>query len=336
MILLRVDMKTLSYMLATLLVFVLLGCGAPPELQQSGQKQVVEDKTELVILHDVSLSRSFEELAPSFEKSHPTIKVRLEGAAGMLVARKVSDVGRKADIVAVTDFRTIQRVLLPKLCEWYVCFALDEMVIAYTQQSNRREKMEKRNWFRVLTEKDVTMGLASPATDPCGYRTLMVFQLAELFYRSKIRGRAISEILQNPPRKPVIRPTTLALLPLLQTGTIDYLFTYRSVAEQHNLMYVRLKELLNLSAPRLVRYYGRVKVNIPPTETSKSARELRGEPIVYAFTVLKESKHLKEARLFADYLIGPKGAEVLAKSHQQVIRGGRIGFTSTGQPMLGE
>ena len=326
---------------AIFLVMVMLlahqGCGPVPQPPKTTPKATTTKRRgELVILHDISLAQSFKELAKSFEESHPTIKVRLEGAAGLLVARKVSDMGRRADIVAVTDYRTIQRVLLPKLCEWYVCFAHDEMVVAFTQQSTRRDKIRSSNWFRIVTEKDVTLGLAEPATDPCGYRTQIVFQLAESYYRSKVRGKRISELLSNPPRKPILRPTTMELLPLLQTGAIDYIFTYRSVAEQQNLMYVRMKELLNLSAPHMVRFYRRAKVKIPATKTDEKSTEHAGEPIVYAFTIMKECKNTKEARLFADYLIGPEGARVLALSHQRVIAGGRMGFTSTGQPLFGE
>ena len=330
-------MKKAIYLLTVFLLLAHQGCGpVPPSPQMVPKAEKTEKSSELVILHDISLAQSFKELAKSFEKSHPTIKVRLEGAAGLLVARKVSDMGRRADIVAVTDYRTIQRVLLPKLCEWYVCFAHDEMVVAFTQQSTRRDKIRSSNWFRIVTEKDVTMGLAEAATDPCGYRTKIVFQLAESYYRSKVRGKRISELLNNPPRKPIVRPTTMELLPLLQTGAIDYIFTYRSVAEQQNLMYVRMKELLNLSAPHMVRFYRRAKVKIPANQAGGEATEQAGEPIVYAFTMMKECKNTKEARLFADYLIGPEGARVLALSHQKVIAGGRMGFTSTGQPLFGE
>ena len=335
-------MKKGIYLSIVILVFGHFGCGPQPGLptgiatQKSTAEHQKQPRSRLVILHDISLAQSFRDLAKSFEKTHPSIEVQLEGAAGLLVARKVSDMGRRADIVAVTDYRTIQRVLLSKLCEWYVCFALDEMVIAYTQQSNRRDKIRQSNWFRVVTEKDVTMGLAEPATDPCGYRTKMVFQLASSFYHSRVRGRKIVEILNNPPRKAIVRPTALELLPLLQTGTIDYMFTYRSLAEQHNLMYVRIKDLLNLSAPHMVRFYRKAKVKIPSTKAGEESTELAGEPIVYAFTMMKDCKNTKEARLFADYLIGPEGARVLAQSHQRVIAGGRMGFTTTGQPLLGE
>ena len=48
-----------------------------------------------------------------------------------------------------------------------------------------------------------------------------------------------------------IRPKETDLLALLEAGEIDYLFIYRSVAQQHGLKMILLDDAMNLKAAKL-------------------------------------------------------------------------------------
>jgi len=321
-------------MVAALVGFLTGGCGErtdgsaadgpTPALRAAGPPP-----RELLAFVDDSLTRSFERLARRFETLHPDCTIRIEGSPGLVAVRKVAELGRRADLVAVADYRVIQRQLMPNHAEWYVCFARNEMVVAYSHQSPHVDELKENNWYRVVNHDDVTYGYPDPATDPCGYRTKLVWQLAERYYRASVRGMAITSAFAAPLRRPVVRPSTSSLLPLLQTGAVDYVFTYRSVAEQQNLPYLRLKDMVNLGAPNLTRFYGQASVTVPGFP-----EPIVGEPIAYAFTIPTAAPNAGDVRLFADFILGSGGAELLAADHQDVIPGGRMGFTEQGKPLL--
>src|SRR5262245_38948276 len=66
------------------------------------------------------------------------------------------------------------------------------------------------------------------------------------------KGWIYSSLMQKAPHgSKFMRPKSAELLPLLEIGQIDYLFSYRSVAQQHQLKYVALPDEINLSAENL-------------------------------------------------------------------------------------
>ena len=81
-------------------------------------------------------------------------------------------------------------------------------------------------------------GHSDPALDPNGYRTLIVLQLAERYYREPGLAQRLEAAM--PPKYQ--RPKEADLTALLQAGELDYAWTYRSLAETNGLRYVTLPE----------------------------------------------------------------------------------------------
>ncbi len=123
----------------------------------------------------------------------------------------------------------------------------------------------------MITRPDVRVGCADPRLDANGYRALMMVELAEDFYpaeglfqdvfggkfRVPIRvttaaGKTlvkVPEVLETKRGSTLImRPYSVQLLPLLQSGVIDYTFEYASVARQHGVEYLDLAPESRLSA----------------------------------------------------------------------------------------
>ena len=182
---------------------------------------------ELVIFHAGSLSVPFGEVSAEFEKAHPDISVKAEAAGSRMCARKISDLGRACDVMGSADYKVIANLLMGEHAEFNIRFALNEMAIAYTDESRGSGDITAENWYDILAKDDVAFGRSDPDMDPCGYRTLMVFQLAEKHY--EVPGLAAG--LQAKDKH--IRPKETDLLALLEAGEIDYVFIYRSVAAQH-------------------------------------------------------------------------------------------------------
>jgi ABC-type molybdate transport system substrate-binding protein len=96
-----------------------------------------------------------------------------------VAARKVAELGMRADIVAVADAGLIPKMLLPSHATWSAIFATNEIVLAHKDHSRFTDQIAAGNWAEVLLRDGVRLGRADPDTAPIGYQTLMVWQLAE-------------------------------------------------------------------------------------------------------------------------------------------------------------
>ncbi len=184
---------------------------------------------ELTVFHAGSLSVPFREVSTLFEQRHPGVTVKAEAAGSRDCARKISDLGRSCDVFGSADYKVVENLLMPEHTDFNIRFATNEMAIVYTQKSNRANEISSANWCNMLLDDDVIFGRSDPNSDPCGYRTVMVFQLAEEYYGRPGLAKALTEKHGNK----YIRPKETDLLALLEAGEIDYVFIYRSVGQQH-------------------------------------------------------------------------------------------------------
>ncbi len=257
---------------------------------------------DLVIFHAGSLSVPFMKMEKEFEKRYPGVDILRESGGSTKMARLVRDVGRRADILASADYTVIDSMLIPDYADWEIRFASNQMVLCYTDKSRYADKVNSDNWFEILLKKDVKWGHADPDLDPCGYRSLMVMQLAERFYKEP----GLYNKLIASRRKRNIRPKSVELISLLNTGNLDYAWEYLSVAVQHGLKFVRLDDRINLGNPAYDDFYKHAKVkvtgSVPGTWIIK-----RGRACVYGVTILKNARNKEAAEAFLAYLLDPKG-----------------------------
>ena len=136
----------------------------------------------LTIYHAGSLAIPFDDITREFNKLYPDIRVETEISGSATAIRKVTQLGKKAGIVASSDYTLIPELMFTEYAEWYIIFAANQMVIAYTDNSLFGDEIDKDNWYQILQRDGVRYGRSDPDQDPCGYRTLMVWQLAEAYY----------------------------------------------------------------------------------------------------------------------------------------------------------
>ena len=269
---------------------------------------------DLVVFHAGSLSFPFEIIEQRFEQLHPGVDVLREAAGSVVCARKISELGRDCDVVASADFRVIDVMLIDGgFCDWNVVFAGNRMVIAYTPGSRYAHEIDSDNWYEILAREDVHWGHSEPDADPCGYRTLMTLQLAESFYGEP--GLASSCLSGNVE----IRPKSVELIVLLQTGHLDYAFEYQSVAVQHGLPFVMLPAEIDLSDPALDSLYALASVSIAGDEPDRT-REMRGMSISYGASIPHTSRNTQAAEAFVAFLLDPGGGlRILEESGQRIL-----------------
>lgn len=268
----------------------------------------------LVIFHAGSLTVPFAAVAKAYQKKHPRAVLRSEAAGSRHSARKISELGRRADVFGSADYAVVDDLLVPRFARWNVHFAKNELILAYGPRSKRRSEMSPASWHRILADPEVRFGRADPDSDPCGYRTLMMFQLAE----RHLGEPGLAARLAAKHGRTFIRPKETDLLALLEAGEIDYLPIYRSVAVQHRLSFVALPPEINLGDPARAADYRKAQVEVsgktPGTKTT-----LWGEPIVYSVTIPSNAPNPSGAEAFVAFLLSPEGRALVERSGQPPV-----------------
>jgi len=289
----------------------------------------------LIIFHAGSLGVPFKQICQEFRRHYAEVRIVREAAGSRLCARKITDLNRPCDIMASSDYTVIDTLLIPGYADWNIKFASNEIVIAFSEfplkvgndtpardpalrepkaGAHKAGDINKDNWYDILLEKDVAFGRSDPNADPCGYRAVFAITLAEKFYNKP--GLAAKLLAKD---KRHIRPKEVDLLALLEAGELDYIFTYRSVAEQHELKYIRLADEINLKRAEFADIYKSVSVSLtgkkPGTRITKT-----GVPIVYGVTIPKNAPNRKLALAFLAFLLdADKGGAILEKNGQTFL-----------------
>jgi molybdate/tungstate transport system substrate-binding protein len=263
----------------------------------------------IVVFNAGSLARPLRAALDSFTIG-TKIRVEQENAGSVETARKLTELHRIPDIVGSADYQVFPKYLMPAQTSWYVRFARNRMVLMYTPRSKLASTIDSTNWFKILETKGVQTGRSDPALDPNGYRSLIVMRLAEQYYKQP----GLSDRLVANSSAHIVRPKEVDLMGLLQAGEIDYAWSYESVAQAARLPYVTLPRAIDLSDPTMGERYARASVRIPGSSRADTV-ELKGEPILYAFSVPRNAPHKAVAERFAAFLLSDAGKRILAREH---------------------
>ena len=273
-----------------------------------------ETKENLMVFHAGSLAVPFKALAKAFSKQHPQVSIDLEAAGSRTCARKITDLKRPCDVMASADFTVIDELLIPQYADWNISFATNEMAIAYRPDAPGAKTINGQNWYKTLLQKGTQYGHSDPNSDPCGYRTLLVWQLAEKYYQTP---GLYPKLMEGCPPKN-IRPKETDLIALLEVGEIDYLFIYRSVCEQHKMPFVVLPDQINLKSVRYEKFYNQAAVKISGKKPGDFITKT-GKPMVYGITIPKNAPNRNMAIRFVAFVVGPEGQKIMRENGQPPI-----------------
>jgi molybdate/tungstate transport system substrate-binding protein len=204
--------------------------------------------------------------------------------------------------MASADYKVIDNNLIPEHATWNIRFATNQLVLTYTEQSRYADEISADNWYEILQRDDVEWGHSDPNLDPCGYRSLMVLQLAEKFYG--VDG-LFEKLLANRPQKN-IRPKSVELVNLLKSGNMDYAWEYLSVAVQHDLEYITLDDHINLGNYKYDNFYGMAEVEVSGKEPGTTITK-KGKSCTYGVTMTKDAANAEAAVAFLQYMLDPEG-----------------------------
>jgi molybdate/tungstate transport system substrate-binding protein len=260
-----------------------------------------EPAGKLSIFHAGSLTVPFQKIERDFEAQYPKVDVQREAGGSTKMARLISEVGKPADIMASADYTVIDNNLIPKFADWNVRFASNQLVLCYTDQSKFADEINDKNWYEILLKKGVAWGHSDPNLDPCGYRSIMVLQLAEKFYN---RAGLYQRLIDNRPKEN-IRPKSVELVNLLKTGHMDYAWEYLSVAIQHGLKFVTLDDHINLGNYKYDDFYKQAQVKVTG-KTPNTWIVKKGKSCTYGITLIKDAPNPEAAKAFLRFLLSPE------------------------------
>jgi molybdate/tungstate transport system substrate-binding protein len=305
-------------------------------------------KTTLKVLCAASLLFPLGKVEEAFEKAHPDVNVEIEGHGSIQVIRQVTELGEKADLLMVADYSLIPLMMYnstetgsnQSFANWYIRFASNKVVLAYTNSSRHSGEVNVANWFSVLMKSDVVFGFPNPMIDALGYRALMTMQLAEsyygngsIFYNLVTRNfdPPISSVpsdgnytifvpeVQQPKAIVILRASSIQLIPLLETGSIDYCFLYMSNAKQYGLQYVELPDEINLGNPQSESSYEHVTVRFELQRFSTIGLDRLGQTIYYGFTIPNNTVNKDLAVKFAEFLLSDEGRGIFGSAWHPVF-----------------
>ncbi len=294
-------------------------------------------KQPLKIYCATSLLFPLEKVETDFERAYPNIDVQIEGHGTIQVIRHVTELNQKIDLLLVADYSLIPRMMytttMPdsdnSFADYYVRFATNTLVLAYTNQSKYASEISSGNWYSILSRPDVKLGLANPQLDALGYRALMAIQLAEDYYSqpslfhnlitanleppiSSVPNGSnytifVPEIQQPKGDKLTLRASEVDLIALMQTGHLDYCLIYLSNAKQYGFNYVELPDEINLGSIQHQSNYERVQVTYEHQRFATVTLDRTGETIYYGLTIPKNAPNPGLAEEFIKFILAGEG-----------------------------
>jgi len=321
-------LRTIALVLLTLLVGALLaGCVTTTPSDDD------ELSGKLVIFHHSSVRAAIDAAEAEFKAKYPKVEVQRERSGSTSAIRKVTEQGKVADVVMAGDYNLLQNLMVPDHAEWWVRYSTDGMALTYTDRSTGASELTADNWYEIMRRPGVRWGLADPNIGPDGYFALAVMQLTEIqsgddqIFEDLVEAHSaitatasgerfsisVPEDLKPQTSVLLVRPSPTDLLPLLESGEIDYAFQYRSEALSTNVSGIKvltLPDTVNLANPANEPTYGRVSVTTYSDVAGRSVTTVIGTK-ANGFTIPKVAENEEAAVAFLKILLGPIGQKAL-------------------------
>jgi molybdate/tungstate transport system substrate-binding protein len=259
----------------------------------------------VVVFAAASLSGPMKAALDTFARRTGTV-VAEEHGASLELARRITELKRIPDVIALADQEVFPELLAPVHTSWYARFARNRMVVAYTDRSRGATEMDVNSWWKLLLRPETLVGRTDPELAPAGYRALLMYQLAESHYQQP--GLAAQLAARTPPA--LLRGNAAELAALLETGELDYIIEYESLARSHDFRFVALPAAIDLGDARQAATYARATVRVKRGADSVT---ISGAPILYGISVPRHAPHADAGARFVAFLLGTEGRALLRR-----------------------
>ncbi|WP_439027615.1 extracellular solute-binding protein [Haloarchaeobius sp. DT45] len=256
------------------------------------------------IFHAGSLAAPFGDAENPFEEEHDAEVVReAKGSVGS--TKKITEQGKSAEVLGVSDFRLIRDMVLPDYGTWYSIFATNSMAIAYTDESTGADEFSTENWWEVLARDDVTFAHSDPAVDPNGYRSRMAMKLGAIeFEGERLFDESTRDTLIEKAKIP--SGTETELIAQLESGELDYAWEYKSAGASHDVNVIDLQPAVNLAVAdqKHAEHYAKAEVEA-------GGNTYTGAPIAYGITVPGVAENPDLGAQWVEFMASDEGKGIL-------------------------
>ena len=260
----------------------------------------------LTIMHAGSLTGMCKAVHDEFKRLNPETEIVDVSGGGVMLVRELNK-GKQADIYLSVDYADIPKLMIPDFADWFVIFAATGFVLRYTDQSKYAGEVTSKNWLEIIQREDVRFWRSDPENDPAGYRSLMVFQLAEKYY--KIPG--LAKKLAEKSGKQFLSAN------IISERDKGYSFSYSSWTMGGKV--IQLPDEINLSNEKFSEYYRQASVTIPGLKPGTSVT-MQGEPIRLGLTIPKTCINRPAALAWARLLLSAKGKALMEKAGKRPLQ----------------
>ncbi len=224
-----------------------------------------------------------------------------EAQGSLGAARMIRDRLRSPDVFISADPAVNSNVLMGSkngdMVTWFLTLASSQLVLAYNPESKFAAKFQAATagtipWYEVLQTEGLRFGRGDPRTDPKGYRTLFLFDLAARHYHKP----ELAGLLGDPINPDQVFPE-IVLLARVQSGQFDAGIFYRHEVVAHKLPYVSFPPEINLSDPKFSSFYSQASFTTP------SGERVSGAPILFTITIPKTVSNQAGAEAFVRFML---------------------------------
>ena len=237
-----------------------------------------------------------------------------EGKGSVALANEIKDKLRQPDAFISADPTVNDSLAGTKngdLADWYVVWGRTTIVIAYNPKSKFAPQLDQARagtipWYTVLETPGLKLGRTDPQTDPKGYRTIWMLDLAEKFYKQSGLRQAILGANDNTAQ---IFPEE-ELVARMQSGQLDAGIFYLSEVAglKPPLPSITLPDAINEGDPAMAQFYSQ------EIYTNSKGQSFTGSPILYTATVPSVSRNPSGGIAFVQYLATASARQLLQAS----------------------
>ena len=306
----------------TIALLVALAASAGAQAQATNQ---------LNLCHAGSVSGVFTAAANQFKSQYPNVAIKDSAGGSLALLRQAANGITPCDIYASADYTNIDLLLKPAgLADYNIIFAQGRMVLAYLASDPSTAGIAAPgkfdppgtipeaapNWYKILLAPGVRIGGGHPFLDPGAYRSHLIFQLAQTYYKvPDLYDSLLEHYLvmagagaAHTPGSPA--PFALGKQYNFQLG---YEHGAQAAAKKNpDYRYVYLPDSVDLSNSAKNGYYSQAVIVVPGLGLPGTAQSVTipATRVAWGVTILNKTPNRENAIKFLQILLGSTGKDV--------------------------
>jgi molybdate/tungstate transport system substrate-binding protein len=272
----------------------------------------------LTVFAGGSLERPLREALDSIAATGgPAARLRVMGSRE--IVRAVTSLERSPDLIVSADADVVERELIPRYVSSSTTFARNRIVLAFSQRSSFRDHVTVANWAEIAGSGRMRIARADPSRAPLGFRTALVWKLAE--YELRRPGLAAKLSAASPDS--LMRGNESELVPLLESGRADAAWCYESLARALRIRYVTLGDRIDLGSDSDSLLYMRAAVRVSGAEPGDSV-VVAGAPIRYGMAIVTNGADNVGAAMLRERLLDAASKRIMRRAGLDVLDSVRV------------